>query len=58
MMFLMRSRQERELWDFCKNEFKNDAEFAYFQYMERKNNKKSQLLDKSLGFISLRKAPF
>ena len=57
-MFLMRSRQERELWDFCKNEFKNDAEFAYSQYMERKNNKKLRLFDISLDFISLRKAPF
>ena len=57
-MFLVGSRQERELWNFCKDEFKNDAEFAYSQYMERKNDKKLRLLDKSLGFISLRKAPF
>ena len=57
-MFLVGSRQERELWNFCKDEFKNDAEFAYSQYMEKKNNQKLRLLDKSLGFLSLRKAPF
>ena len=57
-MFLVGSRQERELWNFCKDEFKNDAEFAYSQYMERKNNKISQIFDFSLSFLSLRKAPF
>ena len=54
----MSSKEERELWDFCKNEFKNDAEFAYSQYMERKNNNKSRIFDFSLSFLSLRKAPF
>ena len=57
-MFLVGSRQERELWNFCKDEFKNDAEFAYSQYMERKSNKISQIFDFSLSFLSLRKAPF
>lgn len=30
------SQVNRELWDFCKMEYKNDAEYAYSKYTDGK----------------------
>tara|TARA_Y100000817_G_C16389214_1_gene338209 strand:+ start:94 stop:297 length:204 start_codon:yes stop_codon:yes gene_type:complete len=40
-MLSSRSQRERELWNFCKNEYKTDPEYAFHGFMERKESKKS-----------------
>lgn len=37
----------RELWDFCKMEYKNDAEYAYSKYTDEKKT----LVGKIISFF-------
>lgn len=66
-MFFSDIRSNKELWEFCKVEYKNDPEFAYLQYtesktslLERIKNSFNSIINKELELelFSLRKAPF
>ena len=37
-MFFSDIHANKELWEFCKMEYKNDPEFAYLQYTESKTS--------------------
>jgi len=66
-MFFSDIHANKELWEFCKMEYKNDPEFAYLQYtesktslLERIKNSFNSIINKELELelFSLRKAPF
>ena len=40
-MLSTRSQRERELWNFCQNEYKTDSVYAFNGFMEKKKGKKA-----------------